>query len=107
MSLMNDIPAGNSKNDDQLELAHYAGVLASFIKDCETPMTIGLQGDWGIGKSTLLNMLKSKIYSLKDGRKKYRIIEFNTWQYSLFGEDEYLGLSAINAMLKLIEEELG
>ena len=40
MSLMNDIPG--KLNDDQLELVHYAGVLASFIKDCETPMTIGL-----------------------------------------------------------------
>ncbi|SVC44010.1 uncharacterized protein METZ01_LOCUS296864, partial [marine metagenome] len=36
---------------------------------------------------------------------KHPIIDFNTWQYSLFGQDEYLGLSAVNAMLNLIQEK--
>ena len=46
---------------DELNLFHYANVLGTFITECETPMTIGLQGDWGIGKTTLLNMLESEL----------------------------------------------
>ena len=87
------------KEFDQLKLADYAKVLQRFIHDCETPMTIGLQGDWGIGKSTLLNMLRVEL------PEKHPIVDFNTWQYSLFGQDEYLGLSAVSAMLALIEEK--
>ena len=87
------------KDFDQLKLADYAKVLERFIDDCETPMTIGLQGDWGIGKTTLLNMLRVELPD------KHPIVDFNTWQYSLFGQDEYLGLSAVSAMLTLIEEK--
>ena len=96
------IAAKQAEQFDKLNLYHYAEVLSTFIEDCETPMTIGLQGDWGIGKSTLLNMLKTELNKKPSG---YPIIEFNTWQYSLFGEDEYIGLSAINAMLNLLKAE--
>ena len=87
------------KEFDQLRLSDYAKILQLFIRECETPMTIGLQGDWGIGKSTLLNMLRTEL------ENKHPIIDFNTWQYSLFGQDEYLGLSAVNAMLNLIKDK--
>jgi len=101
--LMNDKPfEGESKemkDFDQLNLMHYADVLGAFIKECDTPMTIGLQGDWGIGKSTLLNMLRVELPT-----NSFPIVDFNTWQYSLFGQDDYLGLSAINAMLALLKE---
>ena len=43
---------------DSLSLAPYAAALATFIYECNTPVTIGIQGDWGIGKTSLLNMLK-------------------------------------------------
>ena len=50
--LMNDKPfEGESKemkDFDQLNLMHYADVLGAFIKECDTPMTIGLQGDWAL-----------------------------------------------------------
>tara|TARA_B100000315_G_scaffold245938_1_gene272584 strand:+ start:147 stop:2060 length:1914 start_codon:yes stop_codon:yes gene_type:complete len=85
---------------DQLNLMHYADVLGDFIKECDTPMTIGIQGDWGIGKSTLLNMLRVELPT-----KSFPIVDFNTWQYSLFGQDDYLGLSAINAMLALLKDK--
>ena len=94
--------ASDVKNFDKLNLGHYADALTTFIDDCETPMTIGLQGDWGIGKTSLLNMLKQKLKAKKD---EYPIVEFNTWQYSLFGEDEYLGLSAINSMIDLVKSK--
>ena len=112
MSLMNDKPfefsrdgewTKKAKNFDELNLFHYANVLGTFIAECETPMTIGLQGDWGIGKTTLLNMLQSEL-EIKQ-QIVYPIIHFNTWQYSLFGEDKYLGLAAINAMLNLLQEK--
>ena len=32
---------------DSLNNKPYARALAEFIQSCDTPMTIGLQGDWG------------------------------------------------------------
>ena len=43
---------------DTLNLLPYAEALRDFIHDCESPMTIGIQGDWGIGRTSLMNMLR-------------------------------------------------
>lgn len=45
---------------DTLNVGVYAKVLSEFVQSCETPMTIGVQGDWGIGKTSMLNLISSK-----------------------------------------------
>ena len=42
------------KNPDTLKTGNYAKTLASFIKECDTPLTIGVQGEWGSGKTLSL-----------------------------------------------------
>jgi hypothetical protein len=44
--------------DDQLAFAKYAFVLASFIAHCPTPMTVGIHGEWGAGKTSLASMIQ-------------------------------------------------
>jgi hypothetical protein len=85
------------KDQDMLGLQDYAKALYEFINVCETPMTIGVQGDWGIGKTSLLNMIKGYLEGGKG--PKYGIIWFNTWHYSLFGQEEYLGIAVIKGIL--------
>lgn len=83
---------------DTIEINNFANSLFGFISDCETPMTIGLQGDWGSGKTSLMNMVKCKI------NKKYHKIDLNTWHYSMFRQDDYLGITIIKALVdKLIK----
>ncbi len=36
-----------SKTEDQLKVAKYAQALINFIIKSDTPITIGLQGEWG------------------------------------------------------------
>jgi predicted KAP-like P-loop ATPase len=55
---LKDIPL-ESFNDDALEIGDYAKSLSDFIQQCETPLTIALQGDWGSGKTSLMNLIKS------------------------------------------------
>jgi len=43
---------------DRLDLLPYAEALAEYIETTDTPMTVGLQGDWGSGKTSMLNMLR-------------------------------------------------
>ena len=99
MGLLNDkavsvLKKSDIKNSDQLGLSDYAEALATFIKECETPITIGIQGDWGIGKTSLLNMIDTCL-----GDKSFRKIWFNTWHYSLFEQDKFLGITVIQALL--------
>ena len=61
MSGLKEKPIEHSKNqinyDDTLEVIDYAKALVSFIETCSPPITIGIQGDWGSGKTSLLNMM--------------------------------------------------
>lgn len=41
-------PAG--RRFGSLGMGRYAHALASFILDCKTPMSVGIQGDWGLGR---------------------------------------------------------
>ena len=42
---------------DQLQIRKHASSLAKFVKRSQTPITIGIQGEWGSGKTSLLNTI--------------------------------------------------
>jgi predicted KAP-like P-loop ATPase len=44
--------------DDELGFAKYAYILARFIANCEPPMTVGIHGEWGSGKTSLANLIR-------------------------------------------------
>ncbi len=72
-------------------------------------MTIAVQGDWGSGKTSVMEMLK---HSQRLPKEDYWAIDFNTWQYSQFDLGDRLVFSLIGAILeglrsKLPEEESG
>lgn len=71
-----DIPL-NGKTKEELNIKAYQEALIDFINDAEAPLTIALQGEWGSGKTSLMNYLKDKLAS------NYHVIEINTWQYSM------------------------
>ena len=92
------IPQKAAKIDeDTIGILPYAQALATFIEDCDTPMTVGLQGDWGIGKTSLMNLIKGVLTNTECVK-----VDFNTWSYSQFGQDEYLGLDCIEALTKKV-----
>jgi hypothetical protein len=96
MGTFNDRPieGDDLQKFDKLGLSDYAEALATFIKTCNSPMTIGIQGDWGLGKTSLMNMIDSFL-----DNKYYKKVWFNTWHYSLFDQDELLGISVIQALV--------
>ena len=49
------------KESDFLSTQEYSTALVEFIEECDTPMTIGIQGDWGIGKTSMMSMIKAQI----------------------------------------------
>ena len=91
------------KNDESLGLGNYADVLATFIRTCATPITIGIQGDWGIGKTSLLNMVIEQLLPTRGRTSRYHTIYFNTWQYSQFKQEETLGLSILKGIMEEIK----
>lgn len=84
---------------DELEVKVYIESLSEFITECSTPMTIAIQGDWGSGKTSMMNMIRQNVDS------KVVSIWFNTWQYSQFEMASYLSASLLSNFLEKIGAE--
>jgi hypothetical protein len=61
--------------DDLLGMREYASQLADHIDTMTPPLTIGVYGEWGSGKTSFVNLVK---YYLG---KKVEFIEFSAWRF--------------------------
>lgn len=89
---LGDNPINNLK-EDLFNFKHYAEKVQKLIQlnsDNSDPITIGIYGKWGEGKTSLLNLIENKIehFEKNKGGKEYLKYHFNPWRYS--NEDEML-----------------
>ena len=54
-----------SVDQDKLKSKRYALALTEFISHSDTPMTVGLQGEWGTGKTSMMYMLREQLKAKK------------------------------------------
>lgn len=91
-----DIPVA-SIAEDLFDVEVYVNALCSFIKSCDTPMTVSIQGDWGSGKTSMMNMM------LANMQGTVWPIWFNTWQFSQFEIGNLLTFSMMDVILKELD----
>jgi hypothetical protein len=65
-----------------LGFAPYRDTLVEIVAgpDTHTPLTIGIFGTWGAGKTSLMSMVKAHID--ERGLPRYRTVWFNAWKYN-------------------------
>lgn len=69
----------NASEIDILFYSPYAATIASTMCEKEnTPLTIGLFGKWGAGKSTLVNLIKQKLQNKEDD---CIVVDINAWLF--------------------------
>jgi hypothetical protein len=90
-----DAPRSADEND-LLGLDIHAKALKVFINDAVTPLTIAIQGEWGSGKTSMMNQLKSVLCDSKDA--EFYGIWINTWQYALLSDEELILSSIVTAL---------
>lgn len=91
-----------ARKADTLNLLPYAEALRDFIHDCESPMTIGIQGDWGIGRTSLMNMLRGVGDLEKSGlldATLCKAVSLDSWPYSQFNQDEHMVVACLYAII--------
>lgn len=93
-----DMPC-TSEEEDLLEISKYVKGLGKFIRECQTPMSIAIQGDWGTGKTSTLNLLKKDLEADK-ATNGIQCVFFNTWQYSQFNMEDSLYVSFVHNLVK-------
>lgn len=94
-----DVPRKPSQAD-LFGIQVYQDALIKYIRFTDTPMTIALQGEWGSGKTSLMNQL---CYNLceQDG-SPYYAIWINTWQFSLMKTPQQAIISILEAIINQI-----
>lgn len=89
----------NASNIDLLFYSPYADTVVNFARTSDlTPLTIGLYGSWGAGKSSLLQLIESKIKSLDT---KIVCVSLNAWQ---FEDYEDAKVAVMEALLKALKD---
>jgi hypothetical protein len=71
---MSFIPDESAKID-QLDRKHYAEAFAKFIANGGTPITIGIHGPWGIGKTSFMEHIKDSL------DETVLPVWFNSWEH--------------------------
>ena len=96
-----DVPrkAGQS---DLFGIDKYKDALVEFIGTASTPITVAIQGEWGSGKTSLMNTLKDELCD--QSGKMFHPIWLNTWQFSLMKSEEETLISIINGLANEIAD---
>ncbi len=95
-----DVPRKHTQ-EDLFGIQVYQDALIEYVQLTDTPITIALQGEWGSGKTSLMNLLKYNLCDM-DGAPYYPVW-INTWQYSLMKTPD----QAIMSILEGIINQLG
>ncbi len=91
---------------DLLNFGLVANAAANLIKDAgDTPVTIGISGGWGAGKSTLVKLVQAQLEqgTKNEGKNSpYILMEFNAWLYQGYEDARQALLQAVSD--RLVEE---
>ena len=80
LQLFSDQAIGETpeSREDGFDFTTYADAISNVILGTQGPFTIGVFGEWGSGKTSLLHMIQNKIKNRDDNILP---IWFNAWQY--------------------------
>jgi len=103
MASITDKPIAKLEQDS-LNIQKYANSLSKFIRNSDTPITIGLQGEWGTGKTSLMSLLLENFN--EDGKEREIATSWvNTWEYSLFKGASETTPAVLSGMLEKLRDE--
>ena len=94
-----DIPI-KSIVEDQFRLSHYVSGLCEFLRQTDKPVTISIQGEWGSGKTSFMNMIEDELCR---GTGKYSSIWINTWDFFLEGNYDVVVNRLVGMIISKIE----
>jgi formylglycine-generating enzyme required for sulfatase activity len=84
-----------STEDDALDFMPYVETLADIIQTGNTPLTIGVFGTWGSGKTSLMKMIRKRLPS------DFTVAWFDSWKYD---KEESLWRALLLCVLNALKE---
>ena len=102
MASITDSPISKLE-EDYLRIEKYAISLSKFIQQSDTPITVGLQGEWGTGKTSLMSLLLEQ-FNDEANRNEIASSWVNTWEYSMFKGAKETTPSVLKGMLDKLKD---
>jgi gamma-glutamyl hercynylcysteine S-oxide synthase len=100
--IFNDTPSP----EDTFHFAAYAKTISDIIaaKHNETPLTIGIFGSWGSGKTSLMQLIRRNLdtYKKDENFRRCKTVWFQAWKYA--DEDKILA-ALIEVIFRTMEED--
>lgn len=94
---------GNARTD-ALGFAAYARAIARVIAGTRVPLTIGIFGEWGTGKTSLMRMIERDVREASHADTIIVPVWFNAW---MFEHSEYPVVPLIKSIIRTLKEKEG
>lgn len=88
---------------DHFGFRDFADVLATLATEAETPITMGIFGKWGTGKTSLLSLTQNSVRIRSTSAQPITAIWINPWQYD---SEPDLGIAFLQAVLVELRRSL-
>lgn len=88
-------------SDDLLGVDRYVDALTQFIEVAQMPTTLAIQGEWGSGKTSLMNQVRHRLCDMGETeplQKPFFGIWINTWQYAMMRSPEETLINVIQGV---------
>ena len=72
-TIIDDLPT----DKDALDFTPYAEALVKIVKTARTPLTVGVFGRWGSGKTSLMRMVRKRVTE----EFAFPVVWFDAWKY--------------------------
>jgi predicted KAP-like P-loop ATPase len=95
--------ADNETERDFLNFSGVADTVAEIVVQARgRPISIGVSGAWGIGKSSLIKLTQASLAKrpLKEGERDFIFVEFNAWLYQGYDDARAALMDVIAAKLQ-------
>lgn len=91
----------NETTVDYLNFGVVADACAKLLQQAQgAPLSVGISGGWGVGKTSLVRMVESRLKNANTpGKNTYVVVTFNPWLYQDFE-------GARSALLQLVGDEV-
>lgn len=101
-----DSPLEGSSGD-LLGVSDYVEALSDFLSSASMPTTIAIQGEWGSGKTSFMNQIKSRLCDDADEKipdRPFHGIWVNMWEYSMMKNPEDILINVIKGLTNACAE---
>lgn len=103
IQLIPDLAVAELHNErhDSLEFSSYADVIARIARGTRGPFTIGVFGEWGMGKTSLMRLVERKVEQSNTDDSLVIPVWFNAW---MFERVEYPIIPLIKGLIEALKE---